>query len=268
MPALILVRGGGDLASGVALRLHRAGLNVIITELPQPLAVRRTVAFAEAVYEGQQTVEGITARSVPDPTDTLRIISILSAQHIPVIVDAACASAQGLHPLVIVDARMTKQPPQPFPHSALLYIGLGPGFVAGDNCHAVIETNRGHFLGRVYWQGSAQPDTAQPEGDPRRTMRAPADGILTGHAEIGQHVEAGQVIATVEGHEVTAPLAGVLRGLLRSGLKVSPGMKIGDVDPRDDPLLCRFISDKSLAVGGGVLEAILAKREVRARLWD
>ena len=267
MPALILIRGGGDLASGVALRLRRVGLNVVITELPQPLAVRRTVCFAEAVHEGQTTVEGLTARYIPDADDMLKIVNALAKGQIPVIVDPDCKSAQTLHPLVIVDARMTKRPPEPFPHRALLYLGLGPGFIAGQNCHAVIETQRGHSLGRVIWEGTTRPDTTKPEGDPRRALRAPADGALTARAQIGEHVEEGQVIAEIDGQPVTAPFAGVLRGLLRPGLRVTRGTKIGDVDARDDPRLCQFVSDKALAVGGGVLEALLTRPEVREILY-
>ncbi|MBN2146728.1 MAG: hypothetical protein JW726_05035, partial [Anaerolineales bacterium] len=140
---IVLIRGGGDLASGIALRLHRSGLKVVITELPQPLVVRRMVAFAEAVYSGETTVEQITARRVNDPDDSLRVLQILAKGQIPVLVDAEAKSAQALHPMVIVDARMTKRPPEPLRHSARLYIGLGPGFIAVENCHAVIETQRG-----------------------------------------------------------------------------------------------------------------------------
>ena len=133
MPALILIRGGGDLATGVALRLLRAGLRIVVTELVQPLAVRRSVSFAEAVYAGEVTVEGVTARAVPDPSDSLRILTILGKQQVPVLVDPDCSAAKSLHPDVIVDGRMTKQPPQPIGYVPLLYIGLGPGFVAGQN---------------------------------------------------------------------------------------------------------------------------------------
>src|SRR5512143_1332041 len=130
MPATILVRGGGDLASGVAVRLYRSGLNVVITELPQPLAVRRTVSFSEAVYEGQLVIEGITARSVADPTDMLKIVNVLAKRQVPVLVDPDCVSARNLHPIAIIDGRMLKRPPESLRHSAMLYIGLGPGFQA------------------------------------------------------------------------------------------------------------------------------------------
>src|SRR5512140_1362251 len=147
MAATILVRGGGDLASGVVARLYRSGLNVVITELPEPLSVRRSVSFSEAIYEGQFTVEDITARKVADPTDMLKIVNIMSKRQVPVLVDPECASARSLHPIAIVDARMLKRPPEPLRHTAMLYIGLGPGFHAPDNCQVIIETRRGHRLG-------------------------------------------------------------------------------------------------------------------------
>jgi xanthine dehydrogenase accessory factor len=267
MPAIVLIRGGGDLASGVALRLHRAGLGVVITELPAPLAVRRTVAFAEAVYEKQITVEGVTARAVGDPTDTLRILNILGKGQIPVVIDTECSSAASLHPLAIVDGRMTKRPPERLAHQALVYIGLGPGFEAPTNCHAVIETVRGHTLGRVIWEGGTLADTAKPEGDAQRLLRSPSEGKLESEARIGQHFEARQPIAVVNGQTISAPFAGVLRGLLRPGTLAQAGMKIGDLDARDDPRLCELVSDKSLAIGGGVLEALLTRPEVRSKLW-
>ena len=274
MPSLILLRGGGDLASGVAIRLIRSGLRVVVTEIAQPLAVRRTVAFAEAIYEGEITVEGITAHRVKDPTDSLSILTVLGRQQVPVLVDPDCASAKLLHPAVIVDGRMTKLPPEPIGYSPALYLGLGPGFEAGVNCQAVIETRRSHTLGRVHWHGSPEPDTGQPEGDPQRVLRAPSDGELIAHKKIGEHCEQGDLIAETQSQidnrksEILSPFPGVLRGLLHPGLDVTQGMKIGDIDPRDDPRLCTLVSDKALSIGGGVLEAILSKPEVRKVLWN
>jgi len=277
MPSLILIRGGGDLATGVAIRLLRCGLRAVITELPQPLAVRRTVAFAEALYAGEATVEGITAHAVTDPGDSLKILTVLGRQQVPVLADPDCSAARALHPAVIVDGRMTKRPPEPIGYAPQLYIGLGPGFAAGENCQAVVETRRGHTLGRVFWQGGPDPDTGRPDGDPSRVLRAPADGVLIAHKEIGDHCEPGELIAEIDdGRQaadhsrppILSPFAGVLRGLLHPGLAVTQGMKIGDVDGRDDPRLCQLVSEKSLAIGGGVLEAILSKPEVRTALWD
>lgn len=263
--SFILLRGGGDLASGVALRLHRAGVKVVITELSQPLAVRRSVSFAEAVYEGKHTIEGVTARLVKP--DQLR--ASLEMDEIPVLVDPEADILLASFPFAaVIDARLIKQPPSPLPIDVPLHIGLGPGFEAGVNCHAVVETRRSHTLGRVYWSGTTQPDSGQPEGDPRRVLRAPAEGIFVAKTKICEHVEEGQVVAKIDGrHPVLSPMKGVLRGLIRGGLRVTKGLKIGDVDPRDDPDACFLVSDKALAIGGAVLEAILTRAEMRARLF-
>ena len=262
----VLIRGGGDLASGVALRLHRSGMQIVITELAQPLVIRRTVSFAEAIYQGEMQVEGVTAYRV----ESLKgIQDNWEEGFIPVLVDPDCTILKEMDqasvPIsVLVDGRMTKNPPYLDLNSASLLIGLGPGFVAGENCHAVIETNRSHFLGRVIWEGSAQPNTGVPEGFGNqyrdRVLRSPAEGIFQSHAELCEHLDAGDLIAEVNGHQILAPFKGVLRGLLHSGLHVNSGFKIGDLDPRDDPIYCTLVSDKSLAIAGGVLEAILTSR--------
>jgi len=269
---IALIRGGGDLASGVAIRLHRAGVRVVMTDLPQPLAVRRLVCFSEAVYAGECAVEGVIARRVNDPTDMLRIMQILSKGHIAVLVDPGGISVKHLHPHVVIDARMIKQNVPLIETPVKLIIGLGPGFSAGGNCHAVIETNRGHMLGRVIWDGPPEPDTGEPDivanRRSERVLRAPTDGELLAHAEICEHLEAGQLVAEVAGQPIYAPFKGVLRGLLRSGVQVKRNLKIGDVDPRDDSRYCRLVSDKSLAIAGGVMEAILSRTELRKQLWD
>jgi xanthine dehydrogenase accessory factor len=269
---IVIVRGGGDLASGVILRLHRIGLRVAVTELPQPLAVRRRVSFAEAVFAGETRIEEVTARCVKDPLDTLRVLNVFSKKQVPVLIDPEGLSVKALHPTVVVDARMTKQPPELMETRVQLLIGLGPGFTAGKNCHAAVETNRGHWLGRVYWEGSPEADTGVPEGvltqRAQRVLRAPADGELAAYFEIGDHLEPGQVVAAVDGHPVAAPFAGVLRGLLRPGTIVQSGLKIGDLDPRDDAKLCTAVSDKALSVGGGVIEAILSRAELRPQFWS
>lgn len=268
MQAPVLIRGGGELASGVALRLHRAGINLVITELPQPLAVRRWVAFAEAVYQGEVTIEGVSACLVENIDQAAEI---LATGAIPVLVDPEASVREALNPLVLVDARLTKRPSFEKLSATPLVIGLGPGFVAGSNCHAAIETNRGHFLGRVIWQGSPEPDTGVPEGvasrSADRVLRAPVEGEFQPHASIGDLVSAGDLIATVDGQEILAPFQGVVRGLIHGGLDVRGGLKVGDVDPRGDPRYCSTVSDKSLAVGGGVLEAILSRPDLRRRLW-
>jgi xanthine dehydrogenase accessory factor len=273
MPSVILIRGGGDLATGVALRLIRSGLRVVVTEISQPLAVRRTVAFAEAVYAGEITIEGVPAHRIPDPTDSFQILMVLGRQQIPVLVDPDCTSAKALHASVVVDARMTKHPPEPIGYVPQLYLGLGPGFIAGVNCQAVVETRRGAMLGRVYWDSGPDPDTGQPEGDPQRVLRAPVDGTFITHKQIGDHCEKGELIAEIQSlsgisqSKILSPFPGVLRGLLHPGLYATRGLKIGDIDVRDDPRICQMVSDKALSVGGGVLEAILTRPELRASLW-
>jgi xanthine dehydrogenase accessory factor len=256
---LVLIKGAGDLASGVAARLHRSGFPVVMTELAEPLMVRRAVCFGEAVYAGEANVEGITARCVVDAAEARRA---LAAGIIPLLVDPEAACRGQLGPKVLVDAIMAKQNTGTAPADAPLVIALGPGFTAGVDCHAIIETNRGHWLGRVIWEGSAQPNTGIPgeiagQRDDR-VLRAPVDGSLQSCAQIGDRVVEGQEILSVDGHTVKASLGGVLRGLLHPGLWVAAGTKIGDIDPRSDPAYCFAISDKSLAVGGGVVEAILA----------
>jgi xanthine dehydrogenase accessory factor len=263
MKPLILIRGGGDLASGAALRLHRIGFQIVIIELEKPLAVRRTVSFSEAVYEGMQTIEGATARLVSP--DQLQVT--MEAGEIPVMIDpnANILRNQFLtspQSTIVIDARLLKTVPEILPANVALHIGLGPGFTAGENCHVVIETRRSHTLGRVYREGSAQADSGQPDGDPRRVLRAAINGHLTAHAAIGDLIKEGQVIAEIlpaggAKSQVASPIAGVLRGLIRPGTDVTENMKIADVDPRNDPSTCFLVSDKALAVAGGVMEAVL-----------
>jgi xanthine dehydrogenase accessory factor len=266
---LILIRGGGDLATGVVARLFRCGFDVVVTEIPQPLAVRRLVALAEAVYADEVEVEEIRGRLVPDPKAARHS---LEQGVIPVLVDPDAASRRVFQPLAIVDARMRKKPSELGMGEASLIIGLGPGFVAGIDCHAVVETNRGHNMGRVIWEGSAEADTGVPglvaDHAQDRVLRAPTSGLFQGRLPLGSVVEAGSVVAEVGGFPITAAYKGALRGLLHSGLEVEAGAKVGDLDPRPIPEYCFQISDKSLAVGGGVLEALLSRPEIRSRLGD
>jgi len=260
MNPLILIRGGGDLASGVALRLHRVGFQVAILELDKPLAVRRTVSFSEAIYEGTQTVEGVTSRLVS--ADQFQVT--LEAGEIPMLIDpdANILNNQFLTSptsTFVVDARLMKSKPNPLPINIALHIGLGPGFSAGSDCHAVIETLRGHALGRVYWEGQSAPDSRQPDGDQRRVLRAPAAGNLEAYKAIGDNCKTGEVIAKIGGSEIISPFDGILRGLIHPKVDVIAGMKIGDVDARNDRSLIHFVSDKALSVAGGVLEAVYVK---------
>jgi len=276
MKDVVLIRGGGDLASGVALRLHRSGMQVVITELDQPLVIRRLVSFAEAIYQEETHFEGVTARKVDGISDIQRT---WNERVIPVLVDPECRIINQLETnrppwliSVLVDARMTKRPPDLGMDSAPLVVGLGPGFIAGDNCHAVVETNRGHFLGRVIWKGSASANTGVPGGFGSeyqdRVLRSPADGLFQPEREICDQLNQGDKIAEVDGKSIYAPFKGVLRGILYPGLFVQQGFKIGDIDQRDDPRYCTTVSDKSLAVAGGVLEAILANKHQRENLGE
>lgn len=266
---LVVVRGGGDLSSGVTIRLHRAGLRVVITELPQPHVVRRLVSFADAVYQGETTVEGIVARVVNDDRDITRV---LERRMVPVIIDPDGEIIDRQHPEVVIDGRMLKHAPEYGMDIARFVIGLGPGFTAGVNCHAAIETNRGHYLGRVLWHGSPQADTGIPENvlnhRSERVLRAPREGYLEVFADICDHLEREQLVARVDGEPIYAPFSGVLRGLIYPGTWVHKDQKIGDVDPRDRPEFCSLVSEKSLAVGGGVLEAILSQGDLRPLLWQ
>jgi xanthine dehydrogenase accessory factor len=262
--ARVVVRGGGDLGSGVALRLWRTGFEVLVLEVAQPVAVRRTVTFSEAVYDGESHVEearGVQAESVDGAIDLLR------RREVPVLVDPELTSLARLRPDALVDATMTKRNLGTSLDLAPCVVCLGPGFRAGVDCDAVIETNRGPHLGRVLWTGSAEADTGTPAAvrgaTIERVLRAPKDGTLMGLKSIGNIVEVGEMVAQVDGQPVTSELAGMVRGLARNGLWVRAGMKIGDIDPRLDPELCRLVSDKALAIAGGVLEAVLMRVHAR-----
>ncbi len=277
---LVLIKGAGDLATGVAWRLHRCGIPVVMTELPVPLTVRRAVAFAQAVYDEEHEVEDVTARKalVADVPD------VLDAGEVPVLVDPEMEAIDELAPSAVVDAIVAKCNTGTTLESAEFVAALGPGFEAGVDCHAVIETNRGPNLGRAIWEGKAEADTgmpgaivARPDGqvsgesgdrgsgdDPAaaRVLRAPAAGRFLALARIGDCLACGEpygAIVDPSGEETTllAPLAGVLRGLIHESVALQPGLKIGDIDPRGDPGSAFRLSDKSLAVGGGVLEAFL-----------
>ena len=254
----ILIRGAGDIASGIALRLHRAGLQVVMTDLPKPTAIRRTVCFSEAIVRGQCTVEDVTAICIPGVEQAEEI---WAAGNIPVLADPECACISFLRPDALVDAILAKRNLGTTIQDAPVVVAVGPGFTAGIDCHAVVETMRGHYLGRTIYQGAALPNTSIPgliggyAGE--RVLRAPADGIFQACHAIGDTVEAGETAGTVNGFPMVCTISGVLRGLLADGTPVYKGMKSGDVDPRCEIRHCYCASDKALAVGGGVLEAIL-----------
>ena len=274
---LILLRGGGDLATGVAYRLHKAGFPIIVLELPEPLVVRRRVALATAVREGQITIEDLRAVRVNTPDEALHlaptgVIPVLVAPDLPpTLLNPPLVTRHSPLPnsslvtrhssLILIDARMAKRNIDTTMDQAPLVIALGPGFTAGVDCHAVIETNRGHRLGRVIWDGPAEANTGTPGivsgKGAERVLRAPAAGVVQWRKEIGDRVGQGEVLGEVAGQPVIVPFDGVARGLIAPGTVVPARLKIGDVDPRGDVATCFTISEKALAIGGGVLEAVL-----------
>ena len=256
---LVVVRGGGDLATGVVYQLHHAGFPVVVLELERPLAIRRTVAFATAVTEGSITVDGVVAQRVGTPDDAVH----LARTGVVAVMVSAGLPTFGEEISVLVDARLAKRNIDTSPGQAHLVVALGPGFTAGVDCHAVVETMRGHRLGRVIWEGGAAPNTGVPGtiggASAERIVRAPATGVVVWDVSIGDLVVRGDVLGKVATTEVTAPIDGVVRGLIAPGSSAEPGLKIGDVDPRGDVGACFEISDKSRLVGAGVLEAVLTR---------
>ncbi|MGD2124891.1 MAG: selenium-dependent molybdenum cofactor biosynthesis protein YqeB [Desulfobacteraceae bacterium] len=254
----VLVRGGGDLASGVAWRLHHCGFRLFITEIDQPMAVRRKVSFCEAVYDGQAVVEGVKALLVRDAQD---VYKVWDQGHIPVLVDPKAEAKHVIRPDVLLDAILAKKNLGTSADDAPLVIALGPGFEAGKDAHFVVETNRGHNLGRLLKKGSAEPNTGLPgpvQGITEdRVLRAPANGKWENAVEIGDLVSQGDLIGSVAQQPVQAKIDGILRGLIRPGINVTKGLKIGDIDPRGMKAFCYTISEKALAIAGGVLEGIL-----------
>ena len=254
---LIVIRGGGDLASGVAVRLFRAGFSVMILEVDHPTVIRLPVSFARAVYEGKAIVEEIEAVLIPSwekAKDTIK------QGKIPVLIDPKGSCIKKLSPIVLVDAILAKRNLGTKIDQAPLVIGLGPGFTAGEDVEVVIETERGHKLGRVLYQGQAAPDTGIPGEvggeSKRRLLRAPAEGKIIPLRKIEDLVKEGEVIAEVEGIPLKAEISGVLRGLIYPQSWVTKGMKIGDIDPRGIKEYCFTVSDKARSIGGAVLEAV------------
>lgn len=265
---LVIIKGAGDLATGVAHRLARCGFSIVMLEIPEPTVIRRTVAFAEAIYQGEFTVEGITAKLAGSPRE---IRDILDSGKIALLVDPRWSSLKILQPLAVVDAILAKRNLGTSMADAPVVIGLGPGFTAGRDVHAVVETQRGHDLGRVIFSGSAVPNTGIPGEiggySSERLLRSPAEGIFLGIRKIGDVVNAGDVVAMVGNTPVYAAIPGILRGLLKSGLTVTKGFKIGDIDPRCARENCFTISDKARSVAGGVLEALIHLLTRGEGLW-
>jgi len=256
-----VLRGGGDLATGVAWTLWQDGWPVVVLELPEPLTVRRTVAMSTAVTEGSITVQDMTGVRVDSPEQAL---ATARGGDVAVLVDRGLPQLGVSRPAVVVDARMAKHNIDTSTNDANLVIGLGPGFKAKSDCHAVVETMRGPDLGRVIWSGRAQLDTGTPAElggrSADRVIRAPVAGRVEWRVDIADRVIEGQQLGEVGGEAVHAPFDGVVRGAIRNGMQVEAGLKIGDIDPRGDPSACTKISGKALRVGRGVWEAVEERR--------
>ena len=255
---LVVIRGAGDIATGIALRLWRSGIDVAMCDLAVPTSIRRTVCLSEALRLGSYEVEGIRAQKAESVQQAR---TLLAEGTIPVLADPEARCAEELCPDVLVDAILAKRNLGTKRGMAKIVVACGPGFEAGVDCDAAVETMRGHYLGRVWYTGAPIPNTNIPgliggyAGE--RVMRAPADGIFEDVAEIGQQVHAGDVCGMVQGLPMRATIDGVVRGLIQTGAEVHAGMKAGDVDPRGIAAYARCSSDKAQAVAGGVLEAIL-----------
>ncbi len=255
----VLIRGAGEMASGVAHRLYQSHFRLCMLEIPKPLAVRREVSFCEAIYDSEKEVEGVCAKFISRPED---ISSVWKEGKIPILIDPEGKKTRKfLKPHVVIDAILAKKPLGTIIDDAPLVIGLGPGFTAGKDVHIVIETNRGHHLGRMILNGSAEPDTGIP-GEIggytiERVLRTMKSGIFRAQKSIGDRASKGSVVAVVDDFPVIAKISGVVRGLIRDGTEVKKGMKVGDIDPRGKREHCFTISEKARAIGGGVLEAIL-----------
>ncbi len=263
----VIIRGAGEMASGIAHRLYSAGFRkIVMTEIAQPLSVRRTVSFSEAAYEGEVGVEGIRGALI-DSFDELP--DLWEEKMIGIIVDSAGDCVRTLRPDILIDAMMLKKQTSLKGDEAPFIIGIGPGFTAPINCHAVIESNRGHNLGHVIWDGSAEPHTGIPgstEGfTVERVLRSPKTGTVRHVKHIGEFVKKGETILYVDEMPVCASIDGVLRGLIRE-ISVEKNEKVGDIDPRGQVALCYSISDKARAIGNGVLEAIIHRYNIQRNL--
>ena len=254
---LVVVRGGGDLATGVVYRLRKAGFPVLVLELAAPLAIRLPVSVSSAVSEDRVMVEDLEAIRVDDVAS---VAAVARSGAVPVLVSPSLPQMTW-QPSVVVDARLAKRNIDTTIGDAPLVVALGPGFTAGDDCDVVVETMRGHSLGRTIWDGPAIPNTGNPGliggKTSERVIRAARDGVLNWTVAIAETVSADQVIGDIGGDPIQTRINGVVRGLLPSGYTVETRWKVADIDPRADASACFEISDKSLAVGGGVLEAVL-----------
>ena len=255
---IVLIKGAGDLATGIAYRLKKSGFDIVMTEINNPTTVRRTVAFSQAVFDNEIEIEGIKGIKVNNIDE---IYIEISKGNIPIIIDEKANIIKELNPNVVVDAIIAKKNLGTSINDAPIVIGVGPGFEAKKDCHLVVETKRGHYLGKVIEEGSAIPNTGIP-GDiggytKERIIRASGEGKIKPVARIGDYVKKGDVVAYIDGVEVLAEIDGIIRGMLQDGIEVFKGMKSGDIDPRCEKNHCFTISDKARSSGGGVLEGIL-----------
>jgi xanthine dehydrogenase accessory factor len=260
----VLIKGGGEVGSAIAHRLHRSHFRICITELADPLAVSRGTTYSEAVYDGMKTIEGVTAELtelVSGPADT--VYSLWQEEKIPVLIDSCTVTKDMIEPDILIDAVMAKKNLGTNITDAPLVIGMGPGFIAGRDVHIVVETNHGNNLGRVIFDGEAESNTGEPVEIGRltkeRVIWAPCDGSFTANKKIGDHVTCEEVIGTIGNLSMKAPYSGMLRGIIRDNVRVLKGTKIIEIDPINDSAVCYVIRDKMRAIAGGVLEAIMAK---------
>lgn len=257
---VVLIKGGGEVASGVAHRLFRAHFKVCLTEAPYPEAVSRGVAFSEAVYDGEKEVEGVVAKLVKS---TKEMPAVWGENKLPIMVDPEAAIKDTLHPSILIDAIMAKRNLGTRLTDAPLVIGLGPGFQAGKDVHLVVETNNSENLGKVIFAGEAEKNTGVPISigglTSERVLHCPEDGLFVTNKGIGEQVTAGEVIASVGRQAVKAPIGGVVRALLKSGILVEEGTKLAEIDPVGSKEICYSIRARVRAIAGGVLEAILIR---------
>lgn len=260
----IIIRGGGDLATGIAHRLFMAGFQIVILEIKEPTAIRRRVSFCEAIYSGEIVVEGVKA-VLANSLDEVK--EALNNGFIPVLIDDKGLAIKDINPIAVVDSILAKRNMGTNKEMAPITIGVGPGFEAGEDVDLVVETIRGHYLGKVLHEGKATANTGIP-GDimgfkEERIVRAESSGIVKNFCNIGDTVKKGDPICEINGIIVYANLSGTLRGMIKEGLYVKEMMKIGDIDPRGITEYAYTISEKARAIGGGVLEAIMYLRKER-----
>lgn len=256
---IVVIRGGGDIATGTICRLHHCDFKLLILETAKPTAIRRTVAMSEAVYDGSQTVEGVTAARVENINECT---AVWTKGWVPLLVDPTAECLHEVQPIALVDAILAKKNCGTTKNMAPITIGLGPGFCGGEDVHAVVETARGHRLGRIIYSGCPLANSGIPGMiggyTTERVLYSPCAGIIEVVQDIGSKVSKGDLVAYIDNSELLAPIHGLVRGIIRTQTSVTEGLKIGDIDPRADEVEnCYTISDKARCISGGVLEALL-----------